>query len=52
MADQPRYIEMKTSDNYFVGFPAIWNVVALYVYVLDPPKMTTLAVTIVLVVIG
>ena len=28
-------IEMKTADNYFVGFPAIWNVVALYMYVLD-----------------
>ncbi len=41
-------VEMKTHDNYFVGFPAIWNVVALYVYVLDPPKITTLAVTIVL----
>lgn len=41
-------VEMKTHDNYFVGFPAIWNVVALYVYVLDPPKMATLAITIVL----
>jgi phosphatidylcholine synthase len=28
---------MKTTDNYFVGFPAIWNVVALYMWVLDSP---------------
>lgn len=41
-------VDMKTHDNYFVGFPAIWNVVALYVYVLDPPKAATLAVTIAL----
>ena len=40
--------DMKTADNYFVGFPAIWNVVALYVYVLDPPKEATLAITIIL----
>jgi len=26
---------MKSNDNYFVGFPAVWNVVALYLYVLD-----------------
>lgn len=30
-------IDMKTTDNYFVGFPAIWNVVALYMWVLDSP---------------
>jgi phosphatidylcholine synthase len=28
---------MKTSDNYFVGFPAIWNVAAFYLLVLEPP---------------
>lgn len=41
-------VDMKTPDNYFVGFPAIWNVVALYVYILDPPKMATLILTIAL----
>jgi phosphatidylcholine synthase len=41
-------VDMKTEDNYFVGFPAIWNVVALYVYVLDPPKAATLALTVIL----
>jgi phosphatidylcholine synthase len=28
--------EMKTSDNYFQGFPAVWNVVAFYLLVLQP----------------
>jgi phosphatidylcholine synthase len=41
-------LDMKTEDNYFVGFPAIWNVVALAVHVLDPPKAVTLAATLVL----
>ena len=27
--------ESKTADGYFVGFPAIWNVVVLYCFVLD-----------------
>jgi phosphatidylcholine synthase len=29
--------EMKTRDNYFRGFPAVWNVVAFYLFVLEPP---------------
>jgi phosphatidylcholine synthase len=28
---------MKTSDNYFSGFPAVWNLAAFYLYVLEPP---------------
>ncbi|MFH4415840.1 MAG: CDP-alcohol phosphatidyltransferase family protein [Neisseriaceae bacterium] len=28
-------VQMKSRDNYFVGFPATWNIVALYGYVLD-----------------
>jgi phosphatidylcholine synthase len=28
--------DMKTKDNYFRGFPALWNVVALYLYVSQP----------------
>jgi phosphatidylcholine synthase len=27
---------MKTADNYFCGFPALWNVVAFYLFVLKP----------------
>ena len=28
--------DMKTPDNYFRGFPALWNVVALYLFVAQP----------------
>jgi phosphatidylcholine synthase len=28
--------EMKTADNYFRGFPALWNAVAFYLFVLKP----------------
>ncbi len=33
---------MKSSDYYFVGFPAIWNVVVLYFYLLNPGWIITL----------
>ena len=29
--------EMKTRDNYFRGFPAVWNLAAFYLYLLEPP---------------
>jgi phosphatidylcholine synthase len=29
--------EMKTEDNYFRGFPAVWNLAAFYLYLLEPP---------------
>jgi phosphatidylcholine synthase len=28
--------DMKTNDNYFRGFPALWNVVALYLFAAQP----------------
>lgn len=28
---------MKTDDNYFRGFPAVWNLVAFYLFALEPP---------------
>lgn len=28
---------MKTDDNYFRGFPALWNLAAFYLYVMAPP---------------
>jgi phosphatidylcholine synthase len=28
--------DMKTEDNYFRGFPALWNLVAVYLYVAQP----------------
>jgi len=38
---------MKTPDNYFRGFPALWNVVAFYLFLLRPEPW--LAVVLVLV---
>jgi phosphatidylcholine synthase len=36
---------MKTSDYYFRGFPAIWNVAVFYLFVLKPgPLATTLSI--------
>lgn len=35
--------EMKTRDNYFRGFPAVWNLVAFYLYVLEPPPWAAAA---------
>jgi phosphatidylcholine synthase len=29
--------DMKTADNYFRGFPAIWNAAAFYLFLLKPP---------------
>lgn len=33
---------MKTADNYFLGFPGVWNVVAFYVFALQPNEWITL----------
>ncbi len=30
--------QMKTADNYFRGFPAVWNLGAFYLYLLEPPE--------------
>ena len=41
--------QSKTEDNCFVGFPAIWNVVAFYMFAFAPPAwvaMTVVAVCI------
>ena len=35
-------VEMKSKDNYFQGFPAAWNVVALCLYILSPGPWFTL----------
>ena len=37
-------VGMKSEDYYFVGFPAIWNVVVLYFYVLDTGWMVNLII--------
>ena len=28
--------DMKTADNFFMGFPALWNVIAFYLFMLQP----------------
>ena len=35
--------EMKTKDNYFRGFPAVWNLAAFYLYLLEPPEWVAAA---------
>lgn len=34
---------MKTSDNYFRGFPGVWNLAAFYLYVLEPAEWIAVA---------
>jgi phosphatidylcholine synthase len=37
--------EMKTADNYFRGFPALWNVAAFYLFLLKPaPSLAAITV--------
>jgi phosphatidylcholine synthase len=38
----PRF--SKTKEGYFVGFPAIWNIVLLYLFALSPPPYVVLAI--------
>ena len=43
--------QMKTADNYFRGFPAVWNLVAFYLYVMAPPSWLAAAGVIALAVL-
>jgi phosphatidylcholine synthase len=38
---------MKTRDYWFRGFPALWNVVAIYLFVLRPPALVSAALILV-----
>jgi phosphatidylcholine synthase len=40
--------QAKTADNYFLGFPSYWNVVAAYLYWLQPPVSISLGLIIAL----
>ena len=42
---------MKTSDNYFRGFPALWNAVAFYLFVLKPAPWVAAAAIVILAVL-
>ncbi|HEU0016936.1 MAG TPA: phosphatidylcholine synthase [Methyloceanibacter sp.] len=37
-------LESKTKEGYFVGFPAIWNIVCLYLFAFMPPPFVSLAI--------
>jgi phosphatidylcholine synthase len=39
---------MKTADNYFRGFPAVWNLAAFYLYLLEPPPWLAAAMVVAL----
>jgi phosphatidylcholine synthase len=41
--------DMKTDDGYFRGFPALWNIVALYFVVAPPDERVAAAVVVALV---
>jgi phosphatidylcholine synthase len=41
-------VQAKTDDGYFLGFPSLWNLVALYLYALPLGPWASLAVVIVL----
>ena len=42
-------VNSKTADGFFVGFPAIWNIVLLYLFALGLPPAAALGVVAVLV---
>jgi phosphatidylcholine synthase len=42
---------MKTDDNHFRGFPAVWNLAAFYLFLLQPPAWLTVLSVIVLAVL-
>lgn len=42
---------MKTEDLYFWGFPAVWNIVAFYLFVLAPPAAASFAAVVILAVL-
>ncbi len=41
--------DMKTDDGYFRGFPALWNVVAFYLFALQPTRPANAAIVVVFV---
>ena len=42
---------MKTPDNYFRGFPTLWNAVVFYLFVLKPSPLATAAAVVALAVL-
>jgi phosphatidylcholine synthase len=44
-------VQAKTDDGYFLGFPSLWNVVAVYLYVLPFGRWVSLAILITLAIL-
>jgi phosphatidylcholine synthase len=44
--------KMKTDDNYFRGFPAVWNLAVFYLYLLQPPEWIGFAGVVVLAILS
>jgi phosphatidylcholine synthase len=42
--------EAKTEDDFFLGFPSYWNIVALYVWLLDVSELTATLVVVALAI--
>jgi phosphatidylcholine synthase len=42
---------MKTPDGYFRGFPALWNIVVFYLFVIHPPPVISLVVVSIFVIV-
>ncbi|MSQ94645.1 MAG: CDP-alcohol phosphatidyltransferase [Gemmataceae bacterium] len=36
-------VSAKTQDGYFLGFPSYWNIIAFYLYLLQPPAWLTMS---------
>ena len=43
--------QMKTADNYFRGFPALWNAAAFYLFLLRPTPWVAAAIILILAVL-
>jgi len=44
-------MNMKTDDYYFSGFPAVWNIVVLYFYILDSHPIINVIVILILFIL-
>lgn len=40
-------VSAKTDDGFFLGFPSYWNLIAFYLYALEPPHWLTLGAVVV-----
>lgn len=43
--------KIEAGDHFFTGFPSYWNIVVAYLYILQPPRMVSALVLVVLAVL-